>query len=278
MRGKGAEAKREPKRIFDADFTKAARLLTRDEVRYLVDSYYQIQEYRKRAGNQVREMVKAGEYNAVIEWIFKNMKDLEYKIKKALEAYTDEDPMGRWSKSICGIGPVLSAGLLAHIDIEKAPTVGHIWRFAGLDPTVEWNKGQKRPWNARLKTLCWLIGQSFVKVHNHPKDFYGHLYKERKAYEQQKNEAGDYAEQARRTLEKYKIGKNTEAYKWYCQGKLPPAHIDQRARRWAVKLFLSHYHEVAYQLHYGTKPPKPFAIEHLGHAHMIHPPGLNHDG
>src|SRR5581483_161544 len=25
-----------------------------------------------------------------------------------------------------------------HIDIEKAPTAGHIWRFAGLDPTLRW--------------------------------------------------------------------------------------------------------------------------------------------
>jgi hypothetical protein len=44
--------------------------------------------------------------------------------------------------------------LLARIDIVKAPTAGHIWRYAGLDPTVRWNKGEKRPWNAGLKVLC----------------------------------------------------------------------------------------------------------------------------
>ena len=37
-----------------------------------------------------------------------------------------------------GIGPVIAAGLLANIDIKQAPTVGHIWRFAGLDPTNKW--------------------------------------------------------------------------------------------------------------------------------------------
>lgn len=56
--------------------------------------------------------------------------------------------------SIHGIGPVISAGLLAHIDIHRAVTVGHIWRFAGLDPSVKWLKKTKRPWNAGLKVLC----------------------------------------------------------------------------------------------------------------------------
>ena len=175
---------------------------------------------------------------------------------------------------ICGIGPVIAAGLLAHIDIERAPTVGHIWNFAGLNPDQEWSKGQKRPWNAKLKTLCWKIGQSFVKVSNNDKDFYGKIYQERKAYESALNEAGEYAEQARAKLEKFKIGKDTESYKWYSEGKLPPAHIQQRAERYAVKLFLSHLHEIWYREHYGTEPPKPFAIAQLEHAHYISPPNI----
>ena len=173
---------------------------------------------------------------------------------------------------ICGIGPVIAAGLLAHIDIEKAPTVGHIWNFAGLNPFQDWNKGEKRPWNASLKTLCWKIGQSFVKVSNNDKDVYGKIYKKRKEYEMAKNEAGDYAEQAKQKLERFKIGKDTEAYKYYSEGKLPPAHIQQRAERYAVKMFLSHLHEVWYREHYGTEPPKPFVISQLGHAHYIAPP------
>jgi hypothetical protein len=36
-----------------------------------------------------------------------------------------------------------------------------------------------------------------------------------------------------------------------------------------VKLFLAHYHEVAYKDHYKTEPPLPYAIAHLGHAHKI---------
>jgi hypothetical protein len=56
---------------------------------------------------------------------------------------------------------------------------------------------------------------------------------------------------------------------------LPPAHIHARAKRYAVKLFLAHYQQVAYELHFGKKPPNPYPIEILGHAHMIDPPNYN---
>lgn len=256
------------------DLRVAAKVLTKQEVRYLVDTYYQMQEYRKATANQCRIMDESEEPHEVLSWFLKNAETLETQIKNALNAYADGDPIGRWCKSIVGIGPVIAAGLLAHIDIEKAPTAGHIWSFAGLDPQAKWEKGQKRPWNAKLKVLCWKIGQSFVKVSNNENDIYGKIYKERKAYEQEKNDAGDYADQAEYKLQHTKIGKSTEAYKWYSQGKLPPAHIQQRAERYAVKIFLSHLHYVWYKEHYGVEPPKPFAIAILGHAHEIKVPNI----
>ena len=176
-------------------------------------------------------------------------------------------------KSIVGIGPVIAAGLMCHIDIEKAPTVGHIWRFAGLDPTTIWEKKQKRPWNAKLKTLTWKISESFVKTCNHADSFYGPLYQERKVKEQANNDAGLYADQAKAKLEKFKIGKDTEAYGYYSKGFLPPAHIHARAKRWTVKLFLSHLDFVDHNLRYGVDPPKPYILTPQGgHAHEIKAP------
>ena len=251
------------------DLKNASKTLSKQEVRYLVDTYYQIQEFRKATSNQIQSMNEAEEPTELITWLFENLKSLETQIKNALDVYTKNHPVGVWLQGIMGIGPVISAGLLAHIDIEKAPTAGHIWSFAGLDPTKTWEKGQLRPWNAKLKTLCWKIGQSFVKVSNNDKDVYGKLYKQRKEYEVAKNEAGEYKEQAESILKKKNIGKTTDAYKAYSVGKLPPAHIQQRAERYAVKIFISHLQEFWYEQHYGEKPPKPFAIAILGHAHEI---------
>jgi hypothetical protein len=81
-----------------------------------------------------------------------------------------------------------------------------------------------------------------------------------------------YAEQAKAVLEKKKIGKTTDAYAAYSIGKLPPAHIHARAKRYAVKLFLAHLHEVWYTKHFGEAPPKPYPIAILGHAHYLAPP------
>ncbi len=59
---------------------------------------------------------------------------------------------------------------------------------------------------------------------------------------------------------------------------LPPARIHLRAQRYAVKLFLSHYNEVAWELQSGERPPKPYIIDsprYPEHTHYLAPPNLH---
>lgn len=326
----------EPIQKLTKDLKQASYILSATEARFLVDAYYQMQDNRIRADGQVRSMSQDGEPHAVLQWLADQNTNLENQVKKALDAYSGAHPVGEWARSQKGIGPVIAAGLLAHIDIRKCPTAGHIWRFAGLDPTVEWKKSadidamvkeaaksadtpfdlvakvapllnrkaeniwamaesfatdretgemsapkmadvtralKTRPFNATLKTLCWKVGESFVKVSGDDEAFYGRLYRTRKEQESIRNEAGEFKQQAVDKLEKFNIGKGTDAYKAYSAGKLPLAHIHARAKRYAVKIFLSSLHLVWYHAEFGVLPPKPFAIEHLGHAHIIKPPG-----
>lgn len=253
------------------DIAKAAITLSDQEARFLVDTYYQMQDNRIRADGQIRAMGESEEPHSVLTWLSEQNETLEHQIKRALDKYSFSHPDGQWLRGIYGIGPVIAAGLLAHIDITKAPTVGHIWRFAGLDPTLEWKKGQKRPFNARLKVLCWKAGESFVKFSGDEKCHYGHWWRKRKDEELAKNEAGEFKQAAADILARKNFGKETEAYKAYSVGKLPPAHIHARARRYAVKLFLAHLHEQMYRRHFGTEPPLPYPIAILGHAHYIGP-------
>jgi hypothetical protein len=267
------------------DLASAARTMSDAEARFLVDSYYQMQDGRIRADGQVRSITKApvetmvdGEIATVVEphevltWLSDQSAVMEGQIKRALERYVDAHPVGSWLTSVYGIGPVISAGLLAHIDISKAPTVGHIWRFAGLDPTTKWEKKTKRPWNAQLKVLCWKAGESFVKFHKSDECFYGKVWLAQKAIYIERNERGDYAERAARILTERKIGRDTDAFAAYSTGKLPPAHLHAMARRYAVKLFLSHLHGEMYRRVLGTEPPLPYPIAHQGHAHVIGAP------
>lgn len=253
------------------DLREAAVTLTDDEARFLVDSYYMMQDARLRADGQLRALGESEEPNSVLSWLGEQNRTLENQVKGALDRYSNGHPIGRWMRSITGIGPVIAAGLLAHIDIERCATAGNIWSFAGLNPLAEWKKGEKRPWNARLKVLCWKLGESFVKVSGNESDYYGKIYAARKKLETERNEAGAFAEQAALILTKRKIGKDTDAFKAYSVGRLPPAHIHARAKRYAVKLFLAHLHEV-WRKHAGLPVPLPYPIVFLGHAHIIPPP------
>lgn len=256
------------------DVRIAAATLSDDEARFLVDAYYIMQEDRKRAHNQVRALETSKEPNAIIQWLAAQSELLEEEIKKLLDTYTSNQAIGRWLKSVYGIGPVISAGLIAHIDINKVNSAGQIWRFAGLDPTVKWNKGQKRPWNASLKTLCWKAGQSFMKFSNSEKCYYGKSYRARKTFEVARNDSGQNKDRAALILTEKNFGKDTDAYKHLTGGKLPPAQIDAMARRHTVKLFLSHMFIVWYFLTHNRLPPSPYAIAILGHKDFIPPPHL----
>lgn len=251
------------------DLRKAAATLSAAEARYLVDAYYQMQDQRIRANNQLRTM--AAEPHETLAWYADQSEGLEQQVKGALDVYSNNHPVGEWLRAVKGIGPVIAAGLLAHIDINKAPTVGHIWRYAGLDPTSKWGKGQKRPWNAALKLVCWKAGESFVKVCNAEDAVYGKLYKERKEFETAQNESLTYREQAANVLATKKIGKDTDAYKSYSIGKLPPAHIHARAKRFAVKQLLSDLHAEMYRTILKQEPPLPYPIAILGHGHHRKP-------
>lgn len=312
------------------DLRETVKVLTEQEARYLVDYYYAMQDDRKRAANQCRAVEQGADTPGVVDaigWLQKQSLRMETRVRTFLDIYSAHQPLGQWARSNVGIGPVIAAGLLAHIDISKCQSAGAIWAFAGLDSRTLW-KGpvdtakelrqalgskpnevgyehlltacqhfrrrpetiekhaspltwkslvtalSRRPWNTPLKTLCWKIGESFVKVSGNPKAFYGKYYVRYRKEEDDRNDKGEYAEQAATKLENFNIGKSTDAYASYSQGRLPKAHIFARAKRRVVKLFLSHYFDVGYRLLHDREPPRPWAIEHGGHTHFIPPPNF----
>jgi hypothetical protein len=301
--------------MLSKDLKAAAQTMGRQEIRYLVDTYYQVQDYRKASGNQQIALRRSDEPNALLSWVGQQFEGVEGTIKKALDYYTQLEPtgVGQWMRQVHGIGPVIAAGMMAHIDITKANTPSKIYRFAGLDPTSIWLKGEKRPWNARLKVLCYYAGESFVKTSSSDKSFYGPLYRKRKAHEWNLNLEGSYALQAEGILANRNYRDTTDAYQWYTgafavppgcvytgdsafpffyngekqvllpkaeeigrpgQRMLPPAHIQARAKRQVVKLFISHLHEVMYHLIMGEPQPEPYPIAILGHQDRIPCPNL----
>lgn len=263
----------EPIQKLTRDIKAAAVRLGIDEARFLVDTYYTMQDNRKRADNQIRALGEANEPNDVLKWMSDGWSTLETGVKGVLGSFSDQYLLGQWMKSICGVGPVISAGLICHVD-WTVPSVGNIYSFAGLVSSRKWEKGQKRPWNARLKTLCYLIGECFVKVRNNEKDFYGKVFAERKEFEQARNDRGDNAERCKLILAEKKWRDGTDTKKHLLAGHLSPAHIHAMARRFAVKMFLSHCHTIGYFIEQGRLPVIPYVFREGLHKDYVAPPNI----
>ena len=256
----------------NAEAILVAHKLSNAEARFLITDYYANQEARKRADMQLRHLGdRAADSNApLLRYTSECNAEWEGVVKKALGRFAEASPVGRWMMEQCGVKEVIAAGLLAHIDIEKAPTVGHIWRFAGQDPTCKWKEGEKRPFNAALKQLCYHLGECIKRTWKDADSFYGSIYGSRKALIVARNDAGYNAERAKtfRT-------KSNDVRKVLKQGKLPDGNLDRQACNYVAKIFLSHLHAVMYWDRYRKAPPKPFAISILGHAHEIRIPRLD---
>lgn len=157
--------------------------LTSPEARFLVADYYLMQDMRKRADMQIRHLGDKA-LPTLLKYTADASAVIEGQVKKALKSFAEAHPVGRWMMAQDGCAEVIASGLLAHLWVEHplqqrekikypdknigemVPTevVGHWWRLAGLDPTVKWEAGKKRPWNADLKQICWHAGQCFKRV------------------------------------------------------------------------------------------------------------------
>ena len=125
-------------RLARSDLAKAAALMGRKQARYLVGMYYNQQDVRKIADSQAEADKLAKEPNVCVSWLAESTAATEITIQKALGIFARQYTVGRWLQSIVGIGPVISAGLLAHFDIRRARFAGSYWSFAGLNPDRKW--------------------------------------------------------------------------------------------------------------------------------------------
>ncbi|GIV50235.1 MAG: hypothetical protein KatS3mg038_2198 [Candidatus Kapaibacterium sp.] len=255
-----------------ADIRQAAATLTPTEARWIVKMYYTLQDYRIRAAHQVRTAREAGEPNACLTWMFRSIESIEKQIVPLMRTYVRQYRVGQWLLAQYGVGPVISAVCLTSFDVSRAPAAGNFWSFAGLSPSIKWERGQKRPYNAFLKSaMAYRLGEVFVKFSNREQCLYGHLYKRKKEELIAQNEAGAFAAYATKMLQEKKYRTDTGAYEALSQGRLPQGQIHARARRFAVKIFLSHLHAVMYEDYYGRPAPRPYVVEFLHHKDVIAP-------
>lgn len=179
----------------------------------------------------------------------KKFAGLEEALDKYMYAQVKDVPIVQEMIKLRGIGPILATKLYLGFDIERAQTVSAMWRFAGLAvidgkrerPT----KGEKLHYSVAMKTVCFLVGDCFIKARSPYRDIY------------------DQAKAKYMAMRGPESGAPKEE-QWTLM------HCDRAARRKMVKLFLSHLHQV-WRGFEGLPVREPYAMEYQGHTTIITP-------
>ena len=156
--------------------------MTNQTLRALVDLRdRQIQKARIQFGNRADAIASgsdesSSEQAAIINRWLKTFNQLEKDLDNDIANMVKGFPIYNHVVEVRGIGPMLSAKIISMIDINRANTVSALWRYSGY---AVFNgkrerpvKGEKLKYNKRLKTTCYLIGTSFLRLGSPYRDIY----------------------------------------------------------------------------------------------------------
>jgi len=184
------------------------------ELRKLIDYYKRAQKQRIACEHWVRSYsFMELSVPIIVEQMLVDLQDYEKKCKKDIDYYfkdkENQTDIYKWLVSIKGISNILAGQLIGHIDIDKTPGISNLWSYCGLKPEDNRRRGKKCKWNHNLKSVCYLIGESFIKARTP---------KYREIYDKEKEK-------------QIPTCKKIDKKGW-------KGHANNRARRKMVKLFL----------------------------------------
>lgn len=238
-------------------------------IRAIVEDFYDIQKFRISVEGQLRSLDQGtaeGGADFFRDKVYGGAKQIEKDVLKEIQSWLKgEEIYTEWLINVKGVGPILSAGLIAWIeDITKFATISKLWRYSGMavaeDGRAERRvKGQKICWNPRMKNLCWKLGESFVKTKGNFRFLYEDIRK-------------DYDSKWKTSDDCKSIGCAKQGAKKGDKRECMKGHRYAAAKRKTVKIFLALLFMKWYELS-GEKPrhPRPFSIDVLGHSDMFKP-------
>lgn len=164
-------------------------------------------------------------------------------VEKRLVELVRKLPIAAWVESTHGLGWLGVAGIVGESgDLGGYANPAKLWKRMGLAVMPDGDRQRivagdaaiEHGYNPARRSVMWTIGDVIVKVGGP----YRLIYDARKVYESEKNERGEYAERAARMLKQKTFAKNTNAHKCYSEGKLPPLHLHNSAKRYMEKRLL----------------------------------------
>lgn len=256
----------------------------RKRLKALVRTMYDYQDLRIRTAGRLRlkaddtpqddtnmaEPIFSESDYKIIEYVKEDSENLEKMLAKDIEKIVKADPLwDAFFDGVKGCGILMSAAIMAEVDIEKATTVSKLWQYAGLNPGLV--RGKKRvqkgkeyeivvtdtmvrgdrktpgfvaPYNSWLRTkLCGVLADCFIRAKSSYALDYYYPYKQRLEHEERKVEGGEKS--------------------WKDETK---GHRDNAARRYMIKMFLKDLY-VVWRTVEGLPVRAPYQEEYLGHTH-----------
>jgi len=204
--------------------------------------YLDLQHLRIAVESRLRELGESPEdmeayrlLSALHSRLYNEEKEWLNQVKELLK----DHPIWEYCEKVKGMGPVAALTFLGYINPYEAVSAGKVWAYFGFTPESKLKSGKKANFNPEAKGRAWLIARNVIMAKD---PYYFPLYQKKKEYYMQR--MGEYIEHAEKCPEfeecmrrlKAKAGRLGRA------PKKPPcrAHIDNRAKRWLIKLILSH--------------------------------------
>jgi len=221
------------------------RTITERQIKDLpfwTDTALSVEKLRIACQVRASHLKLQGRENEETDKLISLLVDVEGYVDGQLARWIIGNPAYPWFSKVKGIGKENIGKVIGLVDIERAPTISSLWKFAGyaveegLAPKRK--KGELNNYNARLRTMCWRVGSSLMRAGG---KFYDYYIVEKAKYEERF--AGD------KTMTK--------------------GHLHNMALRKMVKLFLACLW-LTWRENAGLPIRSPYALEH-GHTMFIDP-------
>lgn len=264
---------------------KKVRTRTPEQDAFLktVRQYQAFQKMRVSLSNQIKAMTrqelisKEQEDEFVADLVKPWVKIHDQVITAAAKQLKGVPIYEGWLKHVRGIGPKLAVQFIALIQpIGDFPNVAKLWAYAGYavgddGRAVRRQAGKQSRWNPDLKKLGFQAGDCWIKLKRTDKET-GELLDDggpfRVLFDRYKLK--DRAAHPEKMPLLNKAGKQEVDRSGKLRWKYNDAHINNRARRYAIKIFLALLWQAWREME-GLPTPGPYAVEHLDHTTVMSP-------
>ena len=233
---------------------------------FLVDAALAIEKLRVASEVRQSHLALQGKQDPETDELHRRLKDLEGHVDGRVADLIQGHPSYPWFSRVKGIGKENIGKVVGLIDIERAPTISSLWKFAGF--SVENGAAPKRrkgggklEYNSQLRSMCWRLGSSLLRAKG---KFYDYYLKEKDKYYQR------YENQGVEIVPATSLPKDKDGKRYEPEGIISEGHIHNRALRKMIKMFLAMLY-ISWRTGLGLSVSEPYSSAQLGHNHIYQP-------